>query len=191
MKANIKMNSLVTLFITLTLLCTNALFAHHSSQAQFGEFGSNTKIFEGTIVKISWGNPHITMDIEISGGDIAAGEKWRLLSHPTRIQEAYGFSKSDFAEGDSIEIIGWLGLRNQPVFWPRSIKVNDGPRRSNLRFTDMIDIANGTFSAMNIEAPANLNGSPPVRAGAEVTAKLAELGLLDGEGNVIWPPPAN
>jgi len=60
--------------------------------------------------------------------------------------------------------------------------------RSNLRFTDMIDIANGTFEAMNIQAPANLNGSPPVRAGEEVTAKLAEMGLLDENGNVIWPP---
>jgi hypothetical protein len=191
MQTNIKMKSLLTLFITLTLLCTNALFAHHSSQAQFGEFGSNTKVLEGTIVKVSWSNPHIMMDIEVSGGDVPAGSKWRLLSHPTGVQESYGYAKSDFAVGDSIEIIGWIGLRNQPVIWPRSIKVNDGPRRSSLRFRDMIDIADGTFEAMNIEPPVNFNGSSPARAGAEVAAKLAEMGILDDEGNVIWPPPAN
>jgi len=181
----------LTSLIAATLLFTSALYAHHSSQAQFGEFGSNTKTFEGKIARISWGNPHITMDVEITGGDLPAGSKWRLLSHPTGVQEAYGFSKDEFAVGDTIRIIGWLGLRNQPVFWPRAIQVNDGPMKSNLRFTDMIDIANGTFAAMNIQASANLNGSPPTRAGEEVTAKLREMGLLDSDGNVIWPPPAN
>jgi len=181
----------MALLVTIAMLFTTTLFAHHSSQAQFGEFGSNTKNFEGKIVNIKWGNPHITMDIEITGGDIPAGEKWRLLSHPTGVQEAYGFSKDEFAVGDTIKIIGWLGLRNQPVFWPRAIQVNDGPLKSNLRFTDMIDIAAGTFEAMGIQPSANLNGSPPTRAGTEVTAKLAEMGLLDADGNVIWPPPAN
>lgn len=191
MNRSLLVKPFLTTFITATLLFTSSLFAHHSSQAQFGEFGSNTKTFEGKIVRINWGNPHITMDIEITGGDISAGEKWRLLSHPTRVQEAYGFAKTDFAEGDSIKIIGWLGLRNQPVFWPRAIQVNDGPLRSNLRFTDMIDIANGSFESMNIQPPANLHGSPPTRAGEEVARKLGEMGLLDEDGNVIWPPPTN
>jgi len=60
--------------------------------------------------------------------------------------------------------------------------------RSNLRFTDMIDIANGTFESLNIVPPANLNGASPLRAGEEVAAKLAEMGLVDDDGNVIWPP---
>ena len=65
--------TLITLLATAVMLCSSLLFAHHSSQAQFGEFGSNTKTFEGKIAKISWGNPHITMDM-----DIPAGEKWRF-----------------------------------------------------------------------------------------------------------------
>ena len=187
MNRTVLLKTVFTVCMTTAMLFTSVLFAHHSSQAQFGEFGSNTKIFEGEIAKISWGNPHITMDLVITGGDIPAGEKWRLLSHPTGVQEAYGFAKTDFAVGDSIKVIGWAGLRDQPVFWPRAIQVNDGPMRSNLRFTDMIDIANGTFESLNIVPPDNLNGASPVRAGEEVAAKLAEMGLLDDDGNVIWP----
>jgi hypothetical protein len=189
MHKSITTKTFFTLLATGVMLCSSLLFAHHSSQAQFGEFGSNTKAFEGKIMKISWGNPHITMDIEISGGDIPAGEKWRFLSHPTGVQEAYGFASSDFAVGDDVKFIAWLGLRDQPVFWARAVQVNDGPMRSNLRFTDMIDIANGTFEAMNIQPPANLNGSSPARSG--VAAELAAMGLLDADGNVMWPPPAN
>ncbi len=77
-----------------------------------------------------------------------------------------------------------------PMIWPRAIQVNDGPMRSNLRFTDMIDIAKGEFEAMNIVPAANLNGSPPDRAGTETVQKLAEMGLLDEQGLMIWPPPA-
>jgi hypothetical protein len=62
--------------------------------------------------------------------------------------------------------------------------------RSNLRFTDMIDIANGAFESMHIQAPANLNGSPPERSGPETVKKLEAMGLIDADGRMIWPPPA-
>lgn len=189
MRRYVSAKSLMPLLIMLGMFNATVLYAHHSSQAEYGPFAASTKTFEGIIINIDWGNPHIAMDIEITGGDIAAGEKWRLASHPIRIQELYGFARSDFAVGDSIKIIGWTHVRGQPLFWPRAIQVNDGPMRSNLRFTDMIDIANGSFESLNIEAAANLNGSPPGRAGADVAAKLGEMGLLDEEGLVIWPPP--
>jgi len=165
--------------------------AHHNSQAEFGPFGSPTIFVEGRIVDIHWGNPHISMDIEITGGAIPAGEKWRLVSHPIRIMEEYGFLRSDFAVGDNVKLHTWTHVRNQPLIWPRAIQVNDGPMRSNLRFTDMIDIANGTFESLNIVAPLNLNGSPPQRAGPETVAKLKEMGLIDANGLMIWPPPGD
>ena len=65
------------------------------------------------------------------------------------------------------------------MIWPRAIQVNDGPMRSNLRFTDMIDIAKGTFQDLNIVPAANLNGSAPERAGEETVQKLKEMGLLN------------
>ena len=129
------------------------------------------------------------MDVEITGGELPAGQRMRLLSHPINIQEQYGFSSDEFAVGDALKVIGWTHQAGQPLFWPRAVQVNDGPMKSNLRFTDMIDIVNGTFESMNMQPAANLHGSPPGRAGAETVQKLGEMGLLDDQGLMIWPPP--
>ena len=53
MHKSITTKTFFTLLATGVMLCSSLLFAHHSSQAQFGEFGSNTKAFEGKIMKIS------------------------------------------------------------------------------------------------------------------------------------------
>jgi Family of unknown function (DUF6152) len=162
--------------------------AHHNSQAEFGPFGSDTVYVEGTIVDINWGNPHISIDIQTTGGDLPADENWRLVSHPVQIMIDYGFSREEFHIGDRVKLLGWTHLRKQPLMWPRAIQVNDGPLKSNLRFTDMIDIANGTFESMNIQPAANLNGSAPERSGAETVEKLKQMGLIDADGKMIWPP---
>lgn len=173
----------------LCLLSASIASAHHNSQAEFGPFGSPTIVVEGTIVAINWSNPHISIDMQTTGGELPAGQNWRIVSHPVRIMQEYGFKREDFTVGDHLKLLAWTHVRNQPLIWPRAIQVNDGPMRSNLRFTDMIDIAKGTFESMHIEAPLNLNGSPPERAGQETVDKLREMGLLDEDGLMIWPPP--
>ena len=60
-------------------------YTHHNSQAEFGPFASPTIYVEGRIIDIHWGNPHISIDVEITGGALPAGEMWRLVSHPIRI----------------------------------------------------------------------------------------------------------
>ena len=95
---------------------------------------------------------------------------------------------ADFAVGDKLKVYGWTHVRNQPLIWMRAIQANDGPMRSIMRFTDMIDIANGVFVEMNMEPAANLSGSPPGRAGSESAAKLREMNLIDADGLMIWPP---
>ena len=162
--------------------------AHHNSQAEFGAFGSETIAVEGTIVDINWGNPHISIDIRTTGGDLPAGQNWRLVSHPVQIMNDYGFVREEFAVGDRVKLLGWKNVRGAPQIWPRAIQVNDGPMKSNLRFTDMIDIAKGVFESLHIQPAANLNGSPPARAGEETVAKLKEMGLIDEKGLMIWPP---
>jgi hypothetical protein len=174
----------------LLLLPFSSGLAHHNSQAEFGPFGSDTIHVEGTIVAVNWTNPHISIDIQTTGGDLPAGQNWRLVSHPVQIMIDYGFTREEFAVGDSVDLLGWKNLRGAPQIWPRAIQINDGPLKSNLRFTDMIDIAKGVFEAMHIQPAANLNGSPPQRAGTDTVQKLAEMGLLDDDGLMIWPPGA-
>lgn len=182
--------SIITLF--LTLLGSAALWAHHNTQAEYGPFGSNFIRVQGTITDIKWGNPHVAFQITVTGGDLPAaelGQTWQVNSHPINVMLAYGFTKEEFAVGDRLDLLTWTHVRRIKHLWPRAIKVNDGPMKSNLRYTDMIDIANGSFTALNIEPAANLNGSDPIRAGTPTVDKLREMGLLDASGNMIWPPP--
>ena len=182
-------NAAPVAFVAVALMLQPAgVQAHHNSQAEFGAFGSDTIAVEGTIVNISWANPHISIDIRTTGGELPAGQNWRLVSHPIQIMNDYGFVREEFAVGDRVKLLGWKNVRGAPQIWPRAIQVNDGPLKSNLRFTDMIDIAKGTFESLHIQPAANLNGSPPARAGEETAAKLEEMGLLDEKGLMIWPP---
>ncbi len=178
----------ILISLLLTLLPCVGLQAHHNTQAEFGAFGSETTYIEANIVSISWGNPHVMINVETTGGEMPVGERLRLVSHPINFADDHGFVAADFAVGDDLRIYGWTHIRNNPLIWMRAIQVNDGPMRSIMRFTDMIDIANGVFEKMNMEPAANLNGSPPGRAGPESVAKLREMGLIDEDGLMIWPP---
>jgi hypothetical protein len=186
--ASLKHAAPVAVMAAAVVLQSAVVYAHHNSQAEFGAFGSDTIAVEGTIVDIHWGNPHISIDIRTTGGELPPGQNWRLVSHPIQIMNDYGFVREEFAVGDRVKLLGWKNLRGAPQIWPRAIQVNDGPMKSNLRFTDMIDIANGVFESLHIQPAANLNGSPPARAGAETVAKLEAMGLIDEKGLMIWPP---
>jgi hypothetical protein len=185
---SLKHAALMALMVGGLALQTSGVQAHHSSQAEFGPFGSDTILVEGTIVAVHWTNPHISIDIRTTGGELPAGQNWRLVSHPVQIMNDYGFVREEFAVGDTVKLLAWKNIRGAPQMWPRAIQVNDGPMKSNLRFTDMIDIAKGVFESMNIRPAANLNGSPPERAGSETVAKLKQMGLIDEKGLMIWPP---
>jgi hypothetical protein len=183
------MNNLLRIVLLgVILVSAGPVLTHHNTQAEFGSFGSDTLYVEGTITRVSWTNPHIAWDVTITGGDLPVGERWRALSHPVHVQEEYGFDSGEFAVGDTLKMHVWKHLRDTPLMWPRAIQVNDGPMKSNLRFTDMIDIADGTFAAKKITLPANFVGSPPGRAGTETLEKLREMGLLDERGLLVMPP---
>ena len=177
--------------LLLLILSPSLVNGHHNTQAEYGAFDSPYITVDGIITDIRWGNPHIGIDIEVTGGDLPVGETWTFNSHPVAIMNAYGFVKEEFAVGDRVHLLTWQHVRNINHLWPRAIQVNDGPLKSNLRFTDMIDIANGTFESLGIVPAANLNGSSPRRSGNTTVEKLAEMGALDEEGNMIWPLPGN
>ena len=184
------------LLLALSLMFASVLatpvFAHHNTQAEYGPFDSDFIHVEGTITDIKWGNPHLAFKITVTGGDLPAdqiGQTWQVNSHPINVMLDYGFTKEEFKVGDKLTMLAWRHVRGINHLWPRALRVNDGPMKSNLRYTDMIDIANGTFAALNVQPAANLNGSAPIRAGTATVKKLGEMGLLDANGNMIWPAP--
>lgn len=162
--------------------------AHHSVPAEYGDSGTPTHYIEGTVSRVIWANPHIFINIVSSGGEVEAGENWRLTTHPINIMEGtYGFLSDDFQEGDEVRVYGWFHLRGQPLFQIRAISVNDGPMQSTLRFSDLRDIVKGTLSGQQIIPTTNINGTSPARAGAETVQALGEMGYLDDNGNVNLP----
>jgi len=181
------------LLFLLAVILPFPLTAHHNTQAEYGAFGSDFFVVDGIVRDIRWGNPHIQIDIEVTGGDLPAeetGKIWTVNSHPVNVMIAYGFEKEEFTVGDRMHLLTWRHVRGLNHLWPRAIQVNDEPLKSNLRFTDMIEIANGSFIERGIQPAANLNGSPPERAGLAAVKKLRELGYLDEDGMMIWPLPA-
>jgi len=174
------------------VLFTGLVFGHHNTQAEYGAFDSSYIQVDGKITAVKWGNPHVAFTIEVTGGDLPASElgaKWQVNSHPINVMTAYGFSQDEFKVGDTMHLLTWKHVRGIKHLWPRAIRINDGPLKSNLRYTDMIDIGNQTFTALGIVPAANLNGSDPIRAGAATVEKLGKLGLLDADGNMNWPAP--
>ena len=177
-----------TVLFSLGVLASALVGAHHSVPAEYGDSGTPTHYIEGTISRVLWANPHIFINIATSGGEVEAGENWRLTTHPINIMtETYGFQNDDFAEGDRVRVYGWFHLRGQPLFQIRAISVNDGPMLSTLRFSDLRDIVNGTIANSEIVPTTNINGTSPGRAGAETVRKLGEMGYLDEDGNVNLP----
>lgn len=98
----------IMISLLLTLLPYVGLQAHHNTQAEFGAFGSESTYIEANIVRISWGNPHVMINVEATGGELPVGERLRLVSHPINIAYDHGFVAADFAVGDCLRIYGGL-----------------------------------------------------------------------------------
>jgi hypothetical protein len=175
------------LLFAVTIFFSATSFAHHNTNTEFGWFEEPTLTFQGKIVRVSWGNPHVAIDVESLGGEIPAGEKLRLLSHPINVMDTHGLPGDDYVVGQTLRVTGWRHRGGQPLIWLRALQVEDGPNKSFMRYSDMQDIANGVLEEKQIVPAANVNGSSPARAGTEAVAKLKAMGLIDADGLMIWP----
>jgi len=90
----------VIIFIALVLGATGALWAHHSPSAIFDMDKRLT--WTGTLTKINWVNPHITLDMESNG------EAWHFESNPPAWFRRVGVARVDFADsiGKSVTVEG-------------------------------------------------------------------------------------
>ncbi|OUU78863.1 MAG: hypothetical protein CBC38_05975 [Gammaproteobacteria bacterium TMED78] len=180
------------LFFLSIFFIISSINAHHNLQAEFGSFDSPLSYVEGVIIASRWGNPHVGISIEITGGDLPIGEKWQLQGHvPGAMEGAYGFSRDEFSVGASMKAYVYPNLRGLPVAHPRAMGLINGQLRSSQRYRDYQDLANeaviidGVFVDSGIRAVCNLNGGSPNLAGAPTVRKLSELGYLDNDGRLV------
>lgn len=159
--------------------------AHHSVPA---EYGSDAPLREvaGEVSAIRWVNPHVSIAIVSTGGDLPPGEQWHLMAHPIHImEETYGIRGSDFDVGDQIRVLGKFHLRGFPQMQIRAISVNGGPMRSVLEHTDLQDLASGDLQRLGITPTHSLDGAKVNRRiNADTLNKLKEMGFVT-EDNLV------
>jgi hypothetical protein len=87
------------------LLMTGSLSAHHSPSAVFDM--SKPFVLKGTLTKVDWLNPHISMVIEATGADGSA-ETWKFESNPPSWFKHVGLNRADFAKviGQAVTVGG-------------------------------------------------------------------------------------
>ena len=92
-------------FAVATLLATAALWAHHSTSAEFDMAKKIT--LTGTLTKVDWVNPHIAMTMEVKGED-GKVETWGFESNPPAWFRRVGVGRADFAKaiGQTIKVEG-------------------------------------------------------------------------------------
>ncbi|OUU78862.1 MAG: hypothetical protein CBC38_05970 [Gammaproteobacteria bacterium TMED78] len=172
-------------------LSASFLNAHHNIQAEFGSFDSPLSYIEGNVVDIRWGNPHVSVFIEITNGDLPVGETWQIQGHGPDGMGQYGLGADFFNIGSSFRGYVYPNLRGLPVAFPRAVGHQDGQLLSAQRFRDYQDIANGVemvdgiFIDSQIKSVCVSADRRPRLAGAAAVRKLQEKGLLKEDGTFI------
>ena len=102
------MPKVFAVFLTLSGLCmTGSLSAHHSPSAIFDM--SKPFVLKGTLTKVDWLNPHISMVIDATGADGSA-ETWTFESNPPSWFKHVGLSRADFAKVIETETRMWADV---------------------------------------------------------------------------------
>ena len=79
----------------LAVLAAGSLWAHHSPTAVFDM--AKPLMVKGTLTKVDWFNPHISVYVESKGAD-GSTENWKFESNPPSWFKNVGVSRADFAK---------------------------------------------------------------------------------------------
>ena len=101
----VRLRAVSASFAIVAVLLTGSLSAHHSPSAVFDMATPFT--VQGTLTKVDWVNPHISLFIDVRGAD-GAPEAWKIESQPPSWFKHVGLVRADIAKaiGQTITVGG-------------------------------------------------------------------------------------
>jgi hypothetical protein len=101
-------SSLLITAVSVTAISVQ-LFGHHSLTPEFNT--NQIRTIHGTIGEVSWGNPHVTLNIVTSGG-LGKPTVWKVVGDSPSTLAKNGTLKKTFVRGDEVTVCGYEA-RNQ------------------------------------------------------------------------------
>jgi Family of unknown function (DUF6152) len=107
------------------LIVAGSLWAHHSPSAIFDM--SKKFTLTGTLTKVDWLNPHISLLIDAKGAD-GSTENWKFESNPPSWFKHVGLSRADVAKaiGQSVTVEGVRARDGSNYGYMQKIMFADG-----------------------------------------------------------------
>jgi len=105
------------------ILCMVSAFGHHSVAAEFDV--SKTARISGTISKVEFANPHVTITLDVRGAD-GAVTAWRVDSASPNFLLRNGFTKEMLAKGTTITVDAYLAKDGSAKADGRTFVLADG-----------------------------------------------------------------
>ena len=152
-----KINPLLLIAIWLT---SGVALAHHSTLGFFDP--DQTIEIEGVLTELSWSNPHVRFEVDVTNED-GAVESWYVETSALSVLRSRGLHQNFMQIGDRIRISGAPSRRGEPEMNGRTVLLADGTEvimalSGSPYFTDPAtgNLLNPVFSA-DIEERARLN----------------------------------
>jgi hypothetical protein len=107
------------------LLAAGSVWAHHSPSAEFDM--SKRITVSGTLTKVDWINPHITLAMEVKN-ESGKAESWSFESNPPAWFRRVGVGRADLAKaiGQTVTAEGVRAKDGSPFGYMQKITLADG-----------------------------------------------------------------
>ena len=103
-------------------LASGRLAAHHG---EAGAYTLNeTMTLEGVVREVRWGNPHVMVDLDVTGAN--GVEQWAIELSSITTMEQGGVARDALKTGDRIVVSGHRHRTTKLLILPRSIQKPDG-----------------------------------------------------------------